>query len=189
MPVVGSTAISGWYWLLPVDLVVGIGLVRPADAVRVGRVVVDLDRCAPGPAVVVGVRQEDVGVARGVREAVDGDVDIADERGIDPPLVRAVGAQRVVLGHDQAGADGDRRGRHRDPARNSIRGADTTGNRYRDQYVAHNWIRDRDVGIRLQPTAEAQRPVTRKFGVDGGLLGGIGVVGHELPGAVDVVCC
>ena len=67
---------------------------------------------APGPAAVVGVRQEDVGVGGRVRDVPRiRDVEVADERGVDPALVGAVRAQRVVDGQDQAGADPDGRGR------------------------------------------------------------------------------
>ena len=39
------------------------------------------------------------------------DVEIADERGVDPALIRAKWSQRVVLGHDQARANPVGRGR------------------------------------------------------------------------------
>ncbi len=42
---------------------------------------------------------------------VIGDVEIADERSVDPALIRAVRPQRVVLGEDQARADPVGRGR------------------------------------------------------------------------------
>ena len=52
------------------------------------------------------------------------DVEIADERGVDPALIRAVRPQRVVLGEDQARADPVGRGRRGGRVSVSQRAAD-----------------------------------------------------------------